>query len=268
VSLGSVLEIWGDVLRDADQIALRVSRVSDAEEMQFGRDLASSSPWPAASDPVWQAYVADVGRALTPHVRRRGMRYEFHVVDWAVPNAFAIAGGHIYITTGMLGLLESEAELAAILGHEISHVDLRHCVERYQYTLKMKKLHAAPAGQMVDMFRMLAAVEYSKYQEQEADAQGVRMAAEAGYNPQAAVRVFHRLEQLSWLRAPRMAKSPVGESVRATGAALGDYFRSHPRSADRAAHLAEQIRRYKLGGALYEGRENYRLRTPMSRQRL
>jgi predicted Zn-dependent protease len=271
VSFASVLEIWGDVLRDADQIGLRMTRVSDADEMRLGRDLAAASPWTSAADPAWQPYVEDVGRALTPYVRRRGIQYQFHVVEWRAPNAFAIAGGHVYITTGMLAMLESEAELAAILGHEISHVDLRHCVERYQYALKLDKMRARPAGQVVDMFRILAALEYAKFQERDADAQGVRLAVEAGYNPEAAVRVFRRLGQLSRQAAPRAAKSPVAESARAAGAALGDYFRSHPRSADRAAHLAEQIRRYQPAGgakyAGYEGRENYRRRVAAGRQR-
>lgn len=271
VNFASVLEIWGDVLRDTDQIGLRMTRVTDAEEMQLGRDLAGSSPWPPAADASWQTYVEGVGRALTPHVRRNGIRYEFHVVEWSAPNACAIAGGHLYISTAMLALLESEAELAAILGHEISHVDLRHCIERYQYALKLKKLHAASAGQMVDMFRMLASAEYAKYQEQEADAQGVRLAVEAGYNPEAAVRVFRRLNELAGQSAPDRASSPVAESARAAGQALGDYFRSHPRSADRAARLGEQIRRYQAGGAtasaLYEGRENYQRRVARNRHR-
>jgi beta-barrel assembly-enhancing protease len=269
VNFASVLEIWGDVLRDTDQIGLRMTRATDAEEMQLGRDLAAASPWPPAADPGWQAYVEDVGRALTPHVRRNGIGFEFHVVEWAAPNAFAIAGGHVYITTGMLGLLESEAELAAILGHEISHVDLRHCIERYQYALKLRKSPAEPVGHLVDMFRTLASAEYGKFQEQEADAQGVRLAAEAGYNPEAAARVFRRLDQRAARPAPDAAKSPVAESARAAGEALGDYFRSHPRSADRAARLGEQIRRYRAGGAtasaLYEGRENYQRRVARSR---
>ena len=271
VSLASVLEIWGDVLRDADQVGLRMTRVSDAEEMQLGHNLAAASPWPPAADPIRQAYVEDVGRVLAAHATRRGMVYEFHVVDSSAPNAFAIAGGHVYITAGMLALLETEAELASVLGHEISHIDLRHCIERYQYALKLEKLHAAPAGQMLDVFRTLASVEYAKYQEMDADAQGVRLAVESGYNPDAAVRVFYRLNRLAVRRGRRIERSPAAESVRVTGQALGDYFRSHPPSADRTAHLTEQIRRYRVSGAvsgaLYEGRENYQRRVAASRQR-
>jgi predicted Zn-dependent protease len=55
------------------------------------------------------------------------------VVASAEVNAFALLGGQVFVTRGMLGFVESEAELAAVLGHEIAHVDLRHCVERYQY---------------------------------------------------------------------------------------------------------------------------------------
>ena len=84
-----------------------------------------------------------------------------------------------------------------------------------------------------------------------------------------AARVFRRLDQRAPQPAPDAAKSPVSESARAAGQALGDYFRSHPRSADRAARLGEQIRRYQAGGAtasaLYEGRENYQRRVARSR---
>ena len=55
VNFASVLDIWGDVLRDTDQIGLRMTRVTDAEEMQLGRDLAGSSPWPPAADAAWPA---------------------------------------------------------------------------------------------------------------------------------------------------------------------------------------------------------------------
>jgi hypothetical protein len=190
VDFSSVLEIWGDVLRDADQLGLQLTRASDDEEMRLGRDLAARVASWSNETRDGQAYVSEVGKSLLPGLRRKGIRYQFHVLDAPVPNAFVLPGGQVFITTGMFGFLQSEAELASVLGHEMSHVDLRHSIERYQYLLKARKVHFAPVGQLAEIARSLATIEYAKYQELDADAQGVRLSIEAGYDPQAAVDAF------------------------------------------------------------------------------
>ena len=175
VDFSAALETWGDVLRDADQLGLKLTRVSDAEEMVLGEALVD--PWrPAVAAHPTEEYVAAVGQALVRRVRRPGVRYVFHVVDSPAVNAFALPGGQVFVTTGMLGFLESEAELAAVLGHEIAHVDLRHCVERFQYELALARVGLRDVGRYAEVFRRLAASGYSKYHELEADAQGLRWA--------------------------------------------------------------------------------------------
>src|SRR5687768_17907562 len=77
-----------------------------------------------------QAYVRRVGARLAANSERPNLPWRFGVVDDAVPNAFALPGGPIYITRGMMHLMDSEAELSGVLGHEIGHVTARHSVSQ------------------------------------------------------------------------------------------------------------------------------------------
>lgn len=135
VSLESLTELWSDTLRDTDQIGMKVTRVSDVDEMRIGAELArGAADFGPVDDP--QDYVNAVGKIVAQHVSRHGIHYQFRVINSAAINAFALPGGQIFVTIGMLNFIQSEAELAAILGHEIAHVDLRHCIERFQYEAK------------------------------------------------------------------------------------------------------------------------------------
>ncbi len=163
VSLSSLVELWSDALRDADQVGMKLTRVSDAEEMRIGSDLARGIT--ETGDEADTAYVKAVAQPLLAHVRRQGIQYEFHVIESPQINAFALPGGQIFVMRGLLDFVESEAELSAVLGHEISHVDLRHCIERYQYEEKLKKAGAPELGSIVEMAHRLVTLGFTPQQE-------------------------------------------------------------------------------------------------------
>jgi predicted Zn-dependent protease len=234
-----VLEIWSDLLRDADQAGLQLTRVSADREIELGRGLSAASGY--LEDNSWQPYVDSVGQKLVRGVRRHAIAYRFHAVSEPVPNAFSLPGGEVYVTTGMLGLLQSEAELAAVLGHEVAHVDLRHCIERYQYAARLKGV-----GEAADAVRTLVTMQYSRFQELDADEAGVRLSVAAGYDPRAAVDVFERLARIAGEAPPVAARTPVAEFAGAVSGAVRDYPRSHPPSAERASRLAALVRRESL----------------------
>lgn len=268
VDLSSVMEVWGDVLRDADRFGLQLTRVSDREEMALGE---KASGYRKPENEEWAAYVSAVGQTLTPLIRRKGIRYQFHVIESGAVNAMAQPGGKIYVTTGMLRFLKTEAELAAILGHEISHVDLRHCIERFQYEIALKRVGVGDIGQLADIARRLVSVGYSKYQELEADATGARIGIQAGYDPEAGAVVFQRLKQLHGEPKPAKAKNPVTEVIQAAGEAIVAYPHSHPMSAERERRLNELVeknRRRLAGQNFYVGRANYEQKIPRSQRRL
>jgi predicted Zn-dependent protease len=208
-----------------------------------------------------------VAQQLLPFVNRKAIRYRFHVIRSPQINAFAVLGGHVYVLTGLLDFLESEAELAAIVGHEISHVDLRHCVERYQYELALKKVGAGEAGAIARMAHQFAAIGYTQYQEFDADASGERLAIEAGYNPDAAAAVFERMKTKFGETTAPPATTPLGETGQAVEQALGAYFQTHPHSEDRARALSEMVaknHRALAGRIFYTGVQNYKERIPRS----
>ena len=134
VDLHGVIELWGDLLRDVEHVPLSATRMSTDEEMVLGdwlhQEIMMGSSSPGSPD---SNYVDAVGRRLAVHAQRTGIRYRFHVIASSVINAHALPGGHVYVTRGLLRWVESEAELAAVIGHEISHVALHHCAQRFQY---------------------------------------------------------------------------------------------------------------------------------------
>lgn len=270
VDLSAPLEVWGNVVRDVNQLGLQLTRVSDDEEMKFGDRLASAIGHEDSSD-EWTRYVGAVGESLVPHVRRQGIQYTFVVIHSPAINAFAMPGGHVAVTTGLLDFAQSEAELAAVLGHEIAHVDMRHCIERYQYRMQLQKigLENSPVNALLDINQWLMVSAYTKYQEIEADEQGVRLSIQAGYDPEGGPAIMARLAAARREPGPTRARTPVQEAGRAVSNVLGSYFASHPRSRERSHRLTmlvERNRRRLTGREWYVGRENLRLKTPRSRQ--
>lgn len=269
VDFSSVMEIWGDVLRDVDQFGLQFTRVSVGKEMRIGKELSQHVFAWGSKDEQWETYVSKVGQSLLPHIRRKGIKYKFQVINSPHINAFAMPGGYIFITTGMLNFLQSEAELAAILGHEIAHVDLRHCIERFQYQLALKRVGLSGVGLMIDIARNLVTVGYHKYQEVDADTMGVRLSINAGYAPHAAISVFNRLIAHYGLKESSKAKTPVGEVVVAVGEAIGSYIHSHPVTTDRVRQLKTVIKRNRrrlIAQTFYIGTTNYAKKIPKEKQ--
>lgn len=268
VGLGSVSEILADFVWDADRSTLNLTRVSDDEESRLGRDLAISLAARSSRDTELEAYVTAVGESLSPFVERQGIEYTFHVVDSDAVNAFALPGGHVAVTTGMLDdLLESEAELAAVLGHEIAHVDRRHCIERYQHMMTLDKVGAGAVGFMTEMLRRFVAQGYRQYQEVEADEEGLRLAMAAGYDPVVGPQLFERMAALQQEPVGAPAATIGEEAVASIGDLIGSYGRSHPPSRERSERLrgwAHRYRRQIVGKRFYEGRVNFELRVPRS----
>jgi len=231
VSLRSVRQLWSDVLRDADQPGMRLTRLTDSEEMRLGDDLMRSTHWAEDPDADAAARAIGVAEPMLPHVRRHGIVYRFHVVVAPVPNAIALPGGQIVVTSGMMDFVRSDSELAEVLGHEIAHIDLRHAVERYQYQYRL--------GSLVELAHRLATMPFSADQEMDADAEGLRLAIAGGYDPAAAAAVFTRMQHEFPEPASPHADTPAGELAQSLGGAIASYFRTHPPSEERARRLTE-----------------------------
>ena len=188
------------------------------------------------------------------------MRFTVELVENPRINAFALPGGHLYVTTAMLDTLQTEAEAASVLGHEMAHVDLGHCIGRYQYELQAKKLGGEPLGAMASLGAGLMLQGYQDEQELEADRWGMRLAAAAGYHPQAGELLFQRI--LDRGSQNPLPNSIPGEAVGAVLDGLEDYFASHPPNAVRIQNLERAIREDRIDvdqGWFYQGKENRKL---------
>jgi predicted Zn-dependent protease len=241
-----LLYLLADSEREAERIPLALTRVSDQEENKIGDDLAKqeSLDRSAGQDPEpfrIQSYLNDVGMRVAQHVHRPAIHYHFHYVPQdSFVNAYAMPGGHIVVGRGILRLMESEDELAAVLGHEITHVDNRHAIERLQYELQARKIGLGGLYRLGAIGVQLFEAGYSKEQELEADRVGLGFAVDSGYSPAGAIAIMEHFEKLD-PRTPHSAHTPIDELAGVTSQALEEYFRSHPPEEERIAELKKEI---------------------------
>lgn len=255
VDFDAALDIWGDIIRDVDGFTKAATRVPTKKEIEIGDTIASRTNLREEAGKA-QAYVDGVGQRVAAQARRRDIPFRFHVVQTSEPNAWSIAGGHIYITTGMLSVLDTEAELAAVLGHEIAHVDLRHCIESLQYELLLRRSGFGDLSLLVSLAERNVRVGYSEVQEREADRLGLLLAAEAGYAPLGALDALKRMyiELGQEEMKSTQTRGPEGEITRALSKALRDYFAAHPPFLNRIDELRSLL---DWNMATWEGRSFY-----------
>ena len=267
-NLDALVTIGGDVVHDVIHPALDLTRISSAEEIKLGaeidREVRASMPIGGASRD--EAYVARIAAALSGHVTRTGIPYTIAIVRSPQINAFAIPGGRIYVTEGMLGFVQSEAELAAVIGHEIRHVDLRHCVERLQMERAAGKVSPA-LGSLARLGYEVMLRGFSEEQELAADARGAVLAAGGGYDPWESLALFDRFLKKELPGARRPTRNPVSEAVAVVPEALTRYFATHPPADQRI----EAVRRALVarpdlwrGERRYVGRANLAARRSLA----
>ena len=240
VSPAPLLHVIGDTEHDLTRVPMKLTRLSDDQEIQIGNQIAAPYLIQAAhlpADPQMEHYVSQVGVTLASHAHRK-LPYRFHyLADPNYINAFSLPGGDVFIGEGLVRLMHSEDELAAVLGHEIEHIDHYHCAERAQIEARLRHL---PLGQLASLPIQLFEIGYSKEQELEADREGTRLAALAGYSPYGTVSLLEHLESLHH-RQIRKPKTPQGELSEVALATITGYFESHPPAAERIAQIQRLI---------------------------
>lgn len=213
--------------------------MTTSEEIRIGREQHPKilqAFGGAYHDPAINSYVDRVGQTLARHTERTDVAYTFTVLNSPIANALATPGGYIYVTRGMLALVNNEAELAGILGHELGHITaLHHAQAQSRQTLASIGLTvlAATVGVPPSLMQgtQLAALAFlrafSREQEYEADQLGARYMARSGYDPDAMVSFLRNLEAHSDLQARILGgPSPMRRF---------DFLDTHPNTPDRIA---------------------------------
>ena len=180
-------------------------------------------------DAQLQAYIEEIGLPMTKVTHRPNLNYSFKIVDTPVINAFAVPGGYVYFTRGILGYFNNEAELAGVLGHELGHVSARHTAQQYSRA-QLAQLGLGVGMIFSEKFREYAGLaqfgvgllflRFSRDHERQSDDLGVEYSMKAGYDPEYMAEFFTTLERLH----PESGQN-----------GLEGWFSTHPNPTDRVA---------------------------------
>jgi predicted Zn-dependent protease len=220
--------------------------MSEAQEIQIGRetDAEIRKQMGVYQDQQIQQYVSRVGQRLARTAHRPNLPWTFTVVDEPAVNAFALPGGFVYLTRGILPFLRDEAELAAVLGHEVGHVDARHSAEQYSKQqlagggLLVASVLAPEYGNLIGAGGGLAAqmvlLKYGRDAELESDQLGVRYSAANGWEPRAMQGLLGTLARLDEAQGSRRG--------------VPNWALTHPPAADRVTKIQEAVTTTRVAG--------------------
>jgi len=224
-------------LDSAKNLGKATREINQDEEIAIGRDLAATlvGAAPLVADAKVQRYVNNVGRWIASQSERPDLPWQFGVLDAPQLNAFAVPGGTIFITRGLLERMQSESELAGVLGHEIGHVVKKHHLKAIQkgamtalagdaLQMAVQNKNSAANEKLVSFGKEMYSRGLDKGDEFEADRLGVVLAARAGYDAYGLPAVLQTLQAMN-----------------AQDSGLALMFKTHPAPADRLDQLSEKM---------------------------
>lgn len=238
----------GKILSGATQVLSSSQEMDYNTERTIGESLALESlqrfGTPVANEGL-QRYVNLVGSAVAANSRRAAIPYRFAVLDSPVHNAFAAPGGVIFISGALLGIIDSEAELAAVLAHEVGHVAAKHAIRsirRAQFlqgvgTITAASMKGSQGKQFESMIGDLQSLLFDRGldrgMEFEADGAAMETLYRTGYDPRGMISVLKKLQK-----------------VEASSIRKGSWFSTHPPLGERIAKLEEQLKSYPDAASL------------------
>jgi predicted Zn-dependent protease len=214
-----------------------ISLVSESQEIQMGQEAAKQveAQLGLVKDDQLQAYVRRIGTELAKQSERPNLPWRFGVIDDPTPNAFALPGGPVYITRGLMNLMDSEAELASVLGHEIGHITARHSAQQITKSqlgqigllaVIIAKPELAQFGDALSTGMQLLFLKYGRDAERQADELGFKYALNDNYDVSEMDDVFLALQR-------------VGEAEGRSG--LPAWASTHPDPGERAQTVQQRV---------------------------
>ena len=211
--------------------------ISEAQEIEMGRESAAQVEQQIGlvQNEGLQQYVHSIGTAMAAASERPNLPWTFRVVDDPTPNAFALPGGFIFVTRGMLGLMMNESELAGVLGHEIGHVTARHSVSQIsraqlaQIGLVVGQIAVPELGQVANAAGaglQLLFLHYGRDAERQSDELGFNYSLQSGYDVAEMADIFRSLERMG---------------SRQDRSALPSWLASHPGEEERIAAAEARV---------------------------
>ncbi|MGB0930783.1 MAG: M48 family metallopeptidase [Chitinophagales bacterium] len=221
-TLAPAFERVGKPIKAIDHTLSKVLPINDVDEELYGRAIAANygSRSHSTNDSLKVIYLNHLVDSLQKYAHKT---FDYQVFLWgsSMPNAFALPGGIIVVTNGLLEIMNTEAQLVSVLAHEMGHIEKGHCLDAVKYELASKKIKAKPMGKLADFANnLLVRHSYSKTQENEADEYAYTLMLQTKYNPSGVGEAFGQLE--NYLNENSTATRNKRASI------LRDYFASHP----------------------------------------
>jgi predicted Zn-dependent protease len=218
--------------------------VSEGQEIALGQqeDQKAVASFGVYDDPALQDYVAQLGHSIAERAERPNLPWTFRLVDDSAVNAFALPGGFVYMTRGILAYLDSEAELAMVMGHEVGHVTARHSASQMSSQQLMSLgmgvgMIAVPElrryGDLAQLGLGLLFLKFGRDDENEADTLGLRYSVRLDYDAAEGAQAFRMLDQLS---------------EQSEGGRVPGWMSTHPDPGDRYQRLLAAVREQGLEG--------------------
>ncbi len=232
----------------------QLALISEQQEIAMGKeaDQQVQQQLGLYPDNELQAYVNRIGQKLAAASERPNLPWTFRVVDDPVVNAFALPGGHIYVTRGLMTHLNSEAELASVIGHEIGHVTARHSVEQMSKAQLAQigliagmivKPELANYSDLVNTGLQLMFLKFSRDDERQADDLGLHYMYQQNYDPREMPQVFDTLRRVS--------------SQQGDGGRLPGWLSTHPTEEARIRTISGEVAKLDVSGNRVVNREGY-----------
>ena len=195
--INEVLNLGFAVANEVQNIALDSLEMPEGWDEDYGDTLHKEmlKNWDLAKDPAGERRVVRLVRRLERFVPKGTPKFKVHLLADEDFNAFAVAGGHLYVTTGMLDFVKSDDELAAVLGHEMAHVYKGHCNRKLKI-LTLADAGLGDLGAMAANVGLLASAPFGKSDELEADAAGRQICTQAGFASEGMMRFLERMSRV------------------------------------------------------------------------
>ncbi len=242
-SLGDLFNIGRSLIKTADDVGQEVLGLTTEEESRVGRDVSEiiRKRRKTYTDTAVEERIQKLARPLLAQSQRKGITFQFTLVDSPVTNASSTLGGYVFINRGLLNFAKTDAELQFVIGHEIAHVELRHCARQLTYAIRAQQVSEAAdkdagklAGNVTQLAYSLLSVGHSKDQEFAADAWAYKTMRQIGRTKAEAISCARLFD--SQARGRYETSSASGGKTKTTSE-LERHFQTHPPASERLQRL-------------------------------